>query len=45
MNPALAIICCVVAMIIIFTALLAYACVRVGARKYPKKPRNNADFW
>lgn len=40
MNPALAIICCVVAMSIIFTALLAYACVRVGTRPYPRKPEN-----
>lgn len=40
MNPALAIICCFLAMIIIFTGLLAYACVRVGTRSYPRKPEN-----
>ena len=33
-----AIICCVVAMSIILTALLAYACARVGTRAYPTKP-------
>lgn len=35
-----AIICCVVAMIIIFTALLAYACAKASTRSYPRKPEN-----
>ena len=38
MIHALAILGCVVAMIIILTALLAYACVRVSTRPYPTKP-------
>lgn len=40
MIPALAIICCIIAAAIIFTALLAYACVRVGTKPYPRKPEN-----
>lgn len=33
-----AIIYCIIATAIIFTALLAYACVRVGSKPYPTKP-------
>lgn len=39
MIPALAIICCVVAMSIIFTVLLAYACAKASTRPYPTKPK------
>lgn len=35
-----AIICCVVAMIVIFAALLAYACAKASTRSYPRKPEN-----
>lgn len=38
MIPALAIICCVITALAIATALLAYACVRVGSKPYPTKP-------
>lgn len=40
MSPTLAIICCVVATLIIFTALLAYACAKASTRPYPRKPEN-----
>lgn len=40
MNPALAIICCVVATAIIFIGLLAYACTKASTRSYPRKPEN-----
>lgn len=39
MIPSLAIICCIIATAIIYTALLAYACVRVGTTPYPTKPK------
>lgn len=36
----LAIIGCTIATLAIITALLAYACVRVSTRAYPRKPEN-----
>lgn len=41
----LAIICCVLATLIIFTALLAYACVRASTKPWPSKTENKEKNW